>query len=481
MKHYLLLSLIMPALFITAGISQVSEQDSLALVALYQSTNGPNWTIDSNWLSDKPVGQWHGVQVETGRVTHLFMYDNNLAGALPEAFGDLTAMTFLGLCCNSLSGMLPSSIGNLTMLVHLDIESNDLSGTFPPELANCQNLLSIIAYKNDFEGSFPQPLLQLSALRRLELGENMFTGPLPAALGQMTELRTLALDRNQFSGDVPSLKTLTNLTELHLSYNALTGDISDFLGDSSDFYYMTLDGNNLSGSVTPSYFDPLRISFLDLSDNVFDSIGDFSAFIDTGTLKRISTWGNPIPFEDLEPNRHVPTFYYAPGKDLLDTAAYFLKAGDSITIESGSGGMYTHYQWFHGGAEIPNETGARLEINDFDMSDEGVYYCVMTNDSLPLLTLWRSPVTLMLQGTLGVSRTSIQELSLFPNPSGDIISVQNLDAGSTIQIFDITGSLQLQLTLGIHGEVNVSALGPGQFFVEGVSGAAVYVGRFVKH
>jgi hypothetical protein len=481
MKHYLLLSLIMPALYITSVESQVSVQDSLALVAIFQSTNGPDWIVDTNWLTDKPVGQWHGVDVDNGRVVQLYLLDNNLVGPLPEAFGDLTAVTVLQLCSNGLNGMLPSSMGNLTMLTYLDIHFNELSGTFPTEFANCQSLQHIIAYLNNFEGSFPQPLLQLTSLQYLALESNLFTGPLPPSLGQMTELRTLSLGSNQFSGDMPSLKTLTNLTELHLSYNALTGDISDFLGDNTDIYYMTLGGNNFTGCVATRYFDPSRITFLDISSNAFDCIGDFSTFFDTGELLRISTWGNPIPFEDLEPNRHVPTFYYTPGQDLLDTAAYFLKAGDSITIESGSGGMYTHYQWFHGGAEIPNETGARLVVNDFEMSDEGVYYCVMTNDSLPLLTLWRSPVTLMLQGTSGVSRTSIQELSLFPNPAVDAISAQNLDAGSAIQIFAFTGRLLQQATIGLHGEVDISTLTPGQYVVKAVSGAAVYVGRFVKH
>ena len=42
--------------------AQVSEQDSLALVALYNATNGPNWTNNTNWLTT-PVSQWVGAVI----------------------------------------------------------------------------------------------------------------------------------------------------------------------------------------------------------------------------------------------------------------------------------------------------------------------------------------------------------------------------------------------------------------------------------
>ena len=36
------------------------EGDSLALVALYNSTDGANWKNKKNWLSGKPMKDWHG-------------------------------------------------------------------------------------------------------------------------------------------------------------------------------------------------------------------------------------------------------------------------------------------------------------------------------------------------------------------------------------------------------------------------------------
>ena len=61
------------------------------LVALYNSTNGPNWTNNTNWLTDAPLGDWHGVETdENGRVTKLELGFNNLSGSLPPELGDLT-------------------------------------------------------------------------------------------------------------------------------------------------------------------------------------------------------------------------------------------------------------------------------------------------------------------------------------------------------------------------------------------------------
>ena len=52
--------------------AQLTSPDRAALVALYNATDGPNWTNNSGWLTDTPVGQWYGVATnDSGRVTSL--------------------------------------------------------------------------------------------------------------------------------------------------------------------------------------------------------------------------------------------------------------------------------------------------------------------------------------------------------------------------------------------------------------------------
>ena len=49
------------------GKAQVAAQDSLALVDLYNNTNGSGWTHKNNWLTGS-VNTWYGVVVFNKRV-----------------------------------------------------------------------------------------------------------------------------------------------------------------------------------------------------------------------------------------------------------------------------------------------------------------------------------------------------------------------------------------------------------------------------
>ena len=63
-----------------APVEYSLETDKAALIALYHSTNGPQWTKNKGWLTDAPVSEWFGVTVEDGRVTKLELIENNLQG-----------------------------------------------------------------------------------------------------------------------------------------------------------------------------------------------------------------------------------------------------------------------------------------------------------------------------------------------------------------------------------------------------------------
>ena len=63
--------------------------DRAALVALYNATGGANWGRNGNWLSNAPMGEWHGVTTDSdGRVTHLDLRSNQLTGAIPAELGE---------------------------------------------------------------------------------------------------------------------------------------------------------------------------------------------------------------------------------------------------------------------------------------------------------------------------------------------------------------------------------------------------------
>ena len=70
-----------------------AELDRAVLEALYDSTDGANWTTNTNWKIDDDLGAWHGVLVHSdGRVKSLNLGNNNLVGTLPTTLRNLTAL-----------------------------------------------------------------------------------------------------------------------------------------------------------------------------------------------------------------------------------------------------------------------------------------------------------------------------------------------------------------------------------------------------
>ena len=90
------------------GLAQAQTNTSTdrdALVALYNATDGPNWANKTNWLSDRPLGEWHGVTTDGGGpVTLLTLGENRLSGEIPAELGSLSNLEWLDLGGNQLSG-----------------------------------------------------------------------------------------------------------------------------------------------------------------------------------------------------------------------------------------------------------------------------------------------------------------------------------------------------------------------------------------
>ena len=137
--------------------------DMEALVALYEAAGGANWTNNTNWLSDEPIGTWHGVTTNTnGRVTDLLLHNNGLSGTMPAELSSLINLTQLGLAGNGLSGSIPAELGNLNRLESLSLNNNQLSGTIPAELGNLENLTTLHLSSNQLSGCVPASLSDVS-------------------------------------------------------------------------------------------------------------------------------------------------------------------------------------------------------------------------------------------------------------------------------------------------------------------------------
>ena len=187
--------------------SKGNAADRDALVALYQATGGAGWTEKTNWLGDKPLDEWEGVDTNAdGRVTGLELPGNNLNNGKAGGHHKLTML------------------GDLNGLTRLDLANNDLGGALPPELDLLANLTHLDLSRNAFRGDISNQnpdhdrgidWQNLSKLAHLNLSWNKRCG----ALGC----------RHGLSGWIPVAFTIDthdffpNLVYLDLSGNELNG------------------------------------------------------------------------------------------------------------------------------------------------------------------------------------------------------------------------------------------------------------------
>ena len=255
-----------------SGSSEVTVEeypDRVALVALYNSAEGPNWVNSKNWLTNAPLRDWAGVETDAqGRVVALSLGSNDLTGSIPPELGALSKLEKLYLADNDLSGPIPSELGGLPRLRRLLLSSNQLSGEIPPELGGLTALERLSLSGNSLSGPIPPELGDLAKLWQLDLASNDLSGSIPPELGNLTNLESLSLYSDDLSGPIPpELGALPNLRHLNLGSNNLLGPIPPELGGLSNLLDLILASNDLSGPIPPELGALSNLKILDLASN----------------------------------------------------------------------------------------------------------------------------------------------------------------------------------------------------------------------
>jgi hypothetical protein len=240
---------------VSSAIGAIPAIEREALIALYKSTNGDNWTHKDNWLGAPGTERsWFGVTCDYDSVAELKLDNNNLAGQIPPELGNLKKLGKLLLHNNQLSGPIPPELGNLEQCAWFALNNNKLSGPIPPELAKGDHRIYIWLGldNNELTGSIP-PELGNIVVMRLQLQNNKLSGSIPPGLASIRMMHYLDLRNNQLAGAIPSeLGKLTDLGGLGLSNNKLTGPIPPELRnlkltkENSDFRYNALYTNDTS-------------------------------------------------------------------------------------------------------------------------------------------------------------------------------------------------------------------------------------------
>ena len=245
------------------------ENDVSALMALYLATDGHGWDVSDNWLTQRPLSEWHGVMTDSlGRVTALRVGGNNLRYGLPPELGLLSELRVLHLEFNELVGEIPRELGKLRYLRELRLSFNDLTGPIPAQLGDLSNLVELHLNDNDIAGDVPPELGKLRELELFGLGQNELSGQIPAELGRLTKVRVFSIQTNHLTGHIPAeLGSLTELTRLSLSHNELSGEIPPELSNLRQVEILTLRSNFLSGTIPPELGNLRSLKVLELTNN----------------------------------------------------------------------------------------------------------------------------------------------------------------------------------------------------------------------
>jgi Leucine-rich repeat (LRR) protein len=276
--NFLYVCVIVLVFFSSLVYGAIPAEERAALIALYNSTDGDNWTNNTGWKTPPlhtdgfampgTEGNWYGISASDDHVGVIELHFNQLSGNLPSELGNLNNLRYLSLENNQLSGSIPKELGNLSNLKWCYLQNNQLTGSIPSELGNLNNLEWIKLNSNQLSGNIPATMWNITGLTHIFFSENQLTGNIPAEIGNLINLKWLKLDANSLTGNIPmELGNLSNLEVLFLENNKLTGSIPPELGNLSNLQTLTLDSNQLTGTIPPQLGNLNNLSNLDLTAN----------------------------------------------------------------------------------------------------------------------------------------------------------------------------------------------------------------------
>lgn len=337
---------------ITVGMV-ANSADSLALVALYNSTNGQVW--NNKWDLTQPVVSWDGITLTEGRVTDVRLINNGLDGRLPDELGNLSELKLLYIGSNpKLVGEIPASLGNLSKIEQIQIFRNSITGTIPNTLFGLTSLTDFGVGGNRLSGTIPSSIWSMTNLKLLYLWGNDFSGSLSEDIGNLTNLERFQVSSNpNLSGAIPSsIGNLTEIINLQLWGCSFSGQLPSSIGNLTKMDWLDASGNQLTGAVPTSYTNFANIRYLSLQNNQLNELPDFSSLTE---VLRFRFEDNQFNFDDLAKNVGVSRFssFYSPQAKLNETEVRFEEMGTTIQLEVTTKNHPDNtYQWYRNGFAI---------------------------------------------------------------------------------------------------------------------------------
>ena len=234
--------------------------DSLALVAIYNWSNGANWAKnkwDLEKAMDDPSGKWYGVTISGGRVTKLVFAKDVITTDwyMPDDIGFLTELTDLRFNSTHLNGEIPEAVYSLTKLTKLYFQDNNLTGSISPLIANLENLDNLYLDRNsNLGGSIPKEMGQMKKLANVNIAKSAISGAVPAELSGCSALANFMAYSTQVTSLPDNFDQWPALKIVQLNDTpTLTGALPASCGNCTKLTSLWLYNCNFEGNIPESW------------------------------------------------------------------------------------------------------------------------------------------------------------------------------------------------------------------------------------
>ncbi len=259
---------------------EAPHDDRAVLVAFYEAMDGPNWNDNTNWLSDKPIGDWYGITTDnSGRVIRIFFWYGGLKGQLPLQFGDLTALKELTLPSSEISDL--SVLSNLPRLTHLNLRSNRISDVSP--LLSLRNLRVLDVFENPLDYSSVHTHIPRLQVRGVDVKHHGY-----ATTGGDVTIEDGLLIHNDNLVVLPAARGAT-----HAAY---TSGFYQHFDDEFDFLVLVSSGFNDIDWPDGGFYSPVANDVQGIGLEIYSKSGEYGS---AGRLHGIPFFSHPWWFRGI--------------------------------------------------------------------------------------------------------------------------------------------------------------------------------------
>ena len=435
---------LLPGFFIQSGNYEIKvstlQQDSLALMVLYDSLHGDQWTNNTGWLTDS-LNNWYGVTISDYSVAEVHLGNNNLSGNLPPHIANISQLQILDLSDNQIIGGVPNVWSNLGLLTELNLSGNLLTGipnltasgvlsalditnnripfvdlvtyvgqpgvTYDPQKPLIDPVDTLLNLSDDFSVLLPaagadafqwvkdgdslagqtNPQLQIQNARFSSEGTYFGYATSSAVPGLVLRTDSVIINVSSLQRDSLVLRDFYNrtdgpnwTTQPNWATTSIQSGTWDFITiEDNRVTELTMPTNRVKGAVPRTIRDLRFLHTLNVQGNELIHIPDLSGM---DSLKNLNVSGNRLPFGSLEPNASIQNFSYSDQAPLGQATDTVVSQGSPVSRTINTTGNFNTYQWYLNDVALTAETSNTLAIDSVNYEDMGNYRLEVSNTLL---------------------------------------------------------------------------------------------------